>query len=44
MGKKINDCLEVCTKSYGCIGGSDTHKICKLYNPISYNKLNMDFE
>lgn len=40
--QKINDCLEVCTKSDGCIieknGG--THKICKLNNPDSYNKLN----
>lgn len=42
--KKMNDCLEVCTKSNGCMVGRDTHKICKLYNPISYNKLNMDFE
>ena len=39
MDKKMSDCLEVCTKSTGCIitenGG--THKICN-------NKLNKNFE
>lgn len=44
--KKVNDCLEVCTKSTGCNVFSyiDTHKICKLNNPYSYNKLNKLFE
>lgn len=37
--KKIDDCLEVCTKSNGCIEKIDTHKICKLNNPDSYKKL-----
>jgi hypothetical protein len=41
--KKINDCLEVCTKTPGCMGG-DTHKICKFNSPDSYNKLNKHFE
>jgi hypothetical protein len=44
--KKMSDCLEVCTKSTGCnsVKYGDTHKICKLYNPDSYNKLNKHFE
>lgn len=42
--KKMNDCLAVCIKSNGCYGDHDTHKICKLYNVDSYNKLNKYFE
>lgn len=45
--KKMNDCLEVCTKSDGCninINRGGTHKICKLNNIDSYNKLNKYFE
>jgi hypothetical protein len=43
--KKINECLEVCTKSNGCYGfREDTHKICKLNSPFSYNKLNENFK
>ena len=43
--RKINDCLEICTKSIGCnIENKDTHRICKLNNPYSYNKLNDLFE
>jgi hypothetical protein len=39
--KKMNDCLEVCSKSTGCnIENGDTHKICKMNNPDSYVKLN----
>jgi hypothetical protein len=38
--KKMNDCLEVCIKTPGCIPKKDTHKICKISNPNSYNKLN----
>jgi len=38
--KPHNDCIEVCMKYDGCIGNFiDTHKISKLYNPDSYNKL-----
>jgi len=45
MGKKMNDCLEVCTKSTGCdINTGGTHKICKLNSLESYNKLNKYFE
>ena len=42
--QKINDCLEVCTKATGCSLKNDTHKICKLNNLDSYNKLNKYFE
>ena len=42
--KKMNDCLEVCTKGNGCTKGKDTHRICKLYTPDSYNKLNSLFD
>ena len=44
--QKINDCLEVCTKTTGCnnISRGDTHKICKINNIDSYNKLNKYFE
>ena len=43
--KKMGDCLEVCLKSTGCnVKQGDTHKICKLYNLDSYNKLNKHFE
>jgi len=41
---KMNDCLEICTKSNGCQGSNDTHKICKSINLNSYNKLNKYFE
>jgi len=46
MGKKMSDCLEVCIKISGCnlYDNEDTHKICKLNNPDSYNKLNKHFE
>lgn len=42
--KKMNDCLEICTKSTGCKNNGDTHKICKTNNLDSYNKLNKHFE
>jgi len=43
--KKIDECIEVCTKSDGCASGisGTTHKICKLNNPTSYEKLNTLF-
>ena len=40
--KKMGDCLEVCIKTTGCSLG-DTHRICKLNNHYSYNKLNKFF-
>ena len=43
--KKMDECLEVCVKSTSCNEKyGDTHRICKLYNPHSYNKLNNLFE
>lgn len=43
--KKMSECLEVCTRSNGCRCGTDeTHKICKINNATSYNKLNVLFE
>jgi len=42
--KKMNNCLEVCTKSNGCVVKRDTHRICKLNSPDSYDKLNKAFE
>ena len=44
--KKIDECLEVCIKANGCniiINGIDTHKICKINNSNSYDKLNKHF-
>lgn len=42
----MHECLEVCTKSTGCLGinGNDIHRICKLNSPESYKKLNKHFE
>ena len=42
--KKINNCMEICTKSDGCTVGKNTHQVCKLYTPESYNKLNILFD
>ena len=40
-----NECMEVCMKADGCFGNFiDTHKISKLKNPNSYNKLNKYYE
>jgi hypothetical protein len=41
--KKINECLEVCTKSTGCEYRVDTHSICKTNSLASYEKLNKLF-
>ena len=53
--KKINDCLEVCTKTDGCYippsnynpdtyKNKDTHTISKLNSPESFQLLNQYFE
>ena len=42
--KKMSECLEVCAMSSGCMVEHNTHKICKLNNLESYNKLNKYFE
>jgi hypothetical protein len=42
--KKMDECLEICTKTNGCyLKSGDTHTICKINNPDSYNKLNHHF-
>jgi hypothetical protein len=35
---KMDECLAVCMKSDGC-EITNTHNICKINNPSSYNKL-----
>ena len=40
----MDDCLEVCAVSTGCTVKYNTHKICKINNSDSYNKLNKNFE
>lgn len=43
--KKMDECLYVCNKPAGCsIYLTDLHKICKLNNPNSYERLNKYFE
>jgi hypothetical protein len=42
--KKMDDCLVVCAITTGCSIHHNTHKICKMYNLDSYNKLNKNFE
>ncbi len=43
--KKMNDCLKVCVRANGCsIFSGQTHTICKLNSPESYNKLNKHFD
>jgi hypothetical protein len=44
--KKMHECLEACTKSSGCeiTKGNDTHRICKVNSPESYEKLNKHFD
>ena len=41
--KKIDECLYICTKSNGCYI-NNCHKICKINNLKSYEKLNSYFE
>jgi len=40
--KKMDECLAVCTKSNGCYD-KDTHRVCKINNEDSYNKLDKHF-
>jgi len=37
--KKLDDCLYICSKTMGCGGSSDMHKVCKENNMESYKKL-----
>jgi hypothetical protein len=46
--RKIDECIEICTKSNGC-GGTpikyDTHVVCRINKPTNYDKLhNLYFE
>ena len=41
--RKIDECMEICTKGDGCYIG-DTHKICKINNAESYERINKHFE
>jgi len=41
--KKMNECLEVCTKPNGC-SLLERHRICKLNSLESYNRLNKYFD
>jgi hypothetical protein len=42
--KKMDDCLSICTKTTGCQGGADTHKVCKINNVDTYKKLIKEFK
>ena len=43
--QKIGECMEVCTRSDGCnVNSNSTNRVCKEYNPTSYEKLNKYFE
>lgn len=42
--KKMDECLQICSKSNGCYGEKDTHQICKINNLVSYNRINKFFE
>jgi hypothetical protein len=41
--KKMDECLAICAKQLGCSGDGDTHKVCKISNPESYERLNRHF-
>jgi hypothetical protein len=48
--RKVNDCIEVCSKQTGCdmtkqniINSTDTLKICRVNNPENFDKLNQIF-
>ncbi len=41
--RKIDECLEVCVKSDGCVMNKNTHKICKINNYDSYALFNKHF-
>jgi hypothetical protein len=44
---KMNECLYICTDNDGCSRNpeyGDKHRVCKITNPHSYNKLNAFFD
>ena len=43
--KKMEECLQLCSKPNGCAHNSmETHTVCKITNPVSYNRLHRFFE
>ena len=42
--KKMNNCLEICSKKFGCYGKSDTDSVCREFSLKSFNKLNNNFK
>jgi hypothetical protein len=43
--KKMDECLHICARSWGCSAdGGDTHRLCKVNNPESYERLNRHFQ
>lgn len=41
--KKMDECMEICTKGNGCYVG-DTHQLCKKTNAKSYNQMDKYFK
>lgn len=42
--KKMNECMELCSKFNGCNMYLDTLSVCKNQSPSSYEKLNKYFD
>jgi len=42
--KKLDRCLEICSKIDGCIIGRDTHQVCQYNNPDMYAWLGQHFQ
>jgi hypothetical protein len=42
--KKMDECLQICSKMNGCSGKNETHQICKINNATSFSKINRFFE
>ena len=42
--KKMNECLHVCIRTSDLLAFDDTHKICKINSPHSYENMNKHFE
>ena len=42
--KKMNECLEICTRPSGCTSKINTHSICKDNSKESYETINKYFE
>lgn len=44
--KELNECMKICSKMNGCdiVYYENTHTVCKINSPNSYNKLKKYFE